>query len=218
METSQLQYIFPNPPHLEGLAVHERLPLQLLGLTARGVIRPTGEIRLLPRPVSSQLTLQDVAGDRNTYSAPACIEDNRLILHCSKLLWSLQFNSIYLYLSLAFLIAPRFSSVQFTENGKQHHCLSKRFFRRFAGDGSSSVGLEDDGVTSGGEDLDSGTENDLEMAEVAASIAPATHRLQTSRYNLVSCSYLLHLKYLKLIAFWIFPISEDNSITANLYH
>lgn len=87
MKDSPLKYVFDNQntsTRTRYLGAHETVPLQLLGLVARGIPRRAGEVGLQPVPISAQFTLQDLALDRNKYASPLCIEDSRLTVHCSK--------------------------------------------------------------------------------------------------------------------------------------
>jgi len=75
METSPLQYQFSTPCD-NTLAPHELLPLQQLGLSARGALQTNGQIYLQPWPVKSNIVLADLIADKPVYSEKPCIEGN----------------------------------------------------------------------------------------------------------------------------------------------
>lgn len=56
-------------------------PLSLLALMNRGNARRDGRIRLLPHPVTQDLTIQDLATDRFRFSHEKCIDNNKFVIH-----------------------------------------------------------------------------------------------------------------------------------------
>jgi len=84
--TSSLRYEFPLPRD-EGLALHESLSLQPLGLSGRGAPRNNGQIYLRPKPVRSDTVLANLMVDTNVYSGRPCIEGSEWALNFSELIF-----------------------------------------------------------------------------------------------------------------------------------
>jgi hypothetical protein len=188
MQLSQMNYLFQNSAREANFLPHEVFPLQVLGLVARG--RNSNGVRLRTMPITTQITLQELAADRATYATPQCIEGDRLVIHCSKLLSFPYMSDDYLIINF---IAIRDPLVRFSKDGRLHRCLSARFFNLFAGDGMASRMIDpDDGMTSGGKEEDD-TDSDSDMREVTATLAQAAAPPPAPRYNLVSSPALFGL-------------------------
>jgi len=81
MESSALQYGFPPVRENSRLASHEALPLQLLGLVGRGIVRQR-MIQLKGMPINGQTTIRDIMDDKYSFfPTHHCFEDGRLILN-----------------------------------------------------------------------------------------------------------------------------------------
>ena len=81
MKSSPSQYQFP-PPRDSIFAAHEVLPLQPLGLTARGVARVgNGQVYLRPMPVHLEASLSTLIADKLVYAARCCVEGNEWAIY-----------------------------------------------------------------------------------------------------------------------------------------
>ena len=97
MTTSPLQYQFPAPRD-EGLALHESLSLQPLGLSGKGAPWANGQIYLRPMTVKSGTLLANLINEIYVYSGKPCIEGSEWALYFSKL------DFVNLYMILIYFI------------------------------------------------------------------------------------------------------------------
>lgn len=73
----RFQTFFPR-----SLVAHERLPLELLRLVNRGARRARdGQIRLAREPARTDLTLDELLGDRANFASNICLESGYFVLH-----------------------------------------------------------------------------------------------------------------------------------------
>jgi hypothetical protein len=100
MTTSPLQYQFPAPRD-EGLALHESLSLQPLGLSGKGAPRANGQIYLRPMTVKPGILLANLMNETYVYSGKPCIEGSEWALYLSKLNFIILHMILMLFFSLS---------------------------------------------------------------------------------------------------------------------
>ncbi|KAK1223013.1 hypothetical protein PQX77_014133 [Marasmius sp. AFHP31] len=166
-------YSLPTPPSSSTFALHEQLPLQVLGYTNLG--RPnssTKTVRLVTTSITSTSTLYELLADRTQYANPrlSVTADNFFELNLIRSsCYPLELNGSLFEMKLGD-----------DEEQRIHRCISKRVYGLFQSDFdariSEGVGLFDedemeDSCDEGEDDSDTSVEEERIIAQ-ALSLAP----------------------------------------------
>ncbi|KAJ7886334.1 hypothetical protein B0H13DRAFT_2666706 [Mycena leptocephala] len=167
MAASPSGYIFQAARRTNNAAVITTL--QPLALISKGRVH-NNQVRARVQPIVADMTIGNLAADRNRFAGDVCIADGRFIIR---------------------LAVMAFPLISIDDGGRRHTCIYNRIYSLFPRDADGmGPDLED---TSGGESSDDGEEVARQLWPARATAAPAvrTTGSSTTRVTRASASQAL---------------------------